>query len=131
MSKYGKPEIYSRFLRNNWIKENNTRIHYSAFEPRKNIDSNRLEVSCFETQGISSNDVKYLALKNDITLNGKLPVGFCCIEENDFPFNFLQINKNYIPERHIDLIGWKEDKLSQKEVATILAETASKIIEIF
>jgi|GEM_PF-4042133 len=131
MSKYGSPEKYSRLLRSDWLKENNTRIHYNAFEPRKNKDDNRLEVSCFETQGISSNEVKDLALKNEITLNGKLPVGFCSIEENDFPFDLINIDKNYNPERHIDLVGWTDNKLNQKEVATLLAEKASNMIEIF
>lgn len=33
MSKYGKPEIYSRFLRKDWVKSKNSRIHTRAYIP--------------------------------------------------------------------------------------------------
>lgn len=131
MSKYGTPEIYSRFLRKDWLRASNTFVHTNAFEPRLNKINERLEVSCFETQCLNSDDVKNIAISNNISLNNKLPIGFCSILDYDFPFEIISFDKNYSPERHIDIIGWENSKIDQKVISTILADKASLIIELF
>ena len=130
MSKYGSPEVYSRFLRKDWLRASNTIVHTKAFEPRLNNETGRLEVSCFETQLLNTSEVENIARDNNILLNNKLPVGFCSILENDFPFDIILLDKNYIPDRHIDIVGWENNKLDQKEISTILADKASLIIQI-
>ncbi|MBM2813802.1 MAG: hypothetical protein HW421_564 [Ignavibacteria bacterium] len=133
MSKYGTPEIYSRFLRENNLKDSNSRVHWKAFFPDTNEINQRLEVSCYETQCIDISEVKEIASKNNVRPNKKFPHGHCSINESDFPADEIDIEKNYIPERHIDIIGWEgkpnfEDK---KFVATILAEISSENIIIY
>lgn len=133
MSKYGNPEIYSRFLRADWLKESNSRVHSNAFNCSKNKNTERLEVSCFETQGLNTLQIQEIASTNNITLNMKPPVGCCSIQQTDFPFDKLEIDANYIPDRHIDLIKWENypSKEDYKEITSLLAEIASNDIQIF
>jgi hypothetical protein len=133
MSIYGNPEIYARFLRNDWLRANNTRVHHKAYQPVRNIENDRSEVSCYETQGFSIEQICQIFRNYNITLNNKQPAGHCSILESDFPHNLLEIDRNYVPDRHIDIIGWekynsKEDII---ELKTILAESASKNITIY
>lgn len=127
MSIYGTPEEYSRFLRKDWIDKDNNVIKAKAFLPPNRIIESVLEVSCFETQYLTIDEIQNLATINNITLNSKPPVGHCTIEEKDFPFKHLSLDRNYIPERHINIVGWnrypnKEDRI---ELATILAVKSS------
>ena len=133
MSKYGNPEIYSRFLRNKWMKVNNTRIHPNAFQPRNHPQTEILEVSCYETQGLDVADIQKIHNDNNILLNRKPPMGHCSIPESKFPSNELSLDKNYSPDRHINFVGWEKysSKEDRKELATQLAEEASKDIAIY
>jgi hypothetical protein len=133
MSKYGAPEIYTRFLREENIKENNSRIHWKAFKPDPNNESGRLEVSCYESQGLNKAQIKKIAEINNITPNNKFPHGHCSIREIDFPLKDINIEKNYIPERHIDIIGWEKysSKEESKAISALLAEISSELIVIY
>jgi hypothetical protein len=133
MSKYGKPEIYSRFLRHDWVKEQNTRIHHKAFMPSPNDNKNREEVSCFETQNLDNDAIRQISRENQILPNNKPPVGHCSIIEQYFLWDKLSLDRNYIPERHIDIIGWEvyPSKEDIKELASQLAEISSDIIIIY
>jgi hypothetical protein len=133
MSKYGSPEQYSRFLRKDWLKKDNTRVHWKAYYPDQNNINSRLEVSCYETQNMNLKEIIDIAEKNNIRPNSKFPLGHSTIIEKDFPINEVDIEKNYIPERHIDIIGWDrfpnyEDK---KLIASLLAEKATNDIIIY
>ncbi len=135
MSKYGEPEIYSRFLRNRWIKTKQARtvIHTNAFMPRKNSLTEREEVSCFETQNLDNNSIKKISHENQILLNNKPPIGHCSILEQYFLWDKLSLDRNYIPERHIDIIGWESypSKEDIKELASQLAEISSDNIIVY
>jgi len=132
MSKYGEPEIYSRFLKKEWVKENNSRIHSNAFIPDPK-STTRLEISCFETQMLSNREILQIAINNNITPNQRLPFGHCSIAWSNFLFDKLQIDRNYIPERHIDIVGWEKynGKEEIKCLAMQLAEISSKKIHIY
>jgi len=133
MSKYGEPEIYSRFLRKDWIKENNTKVHFKAFLPTENKTTHRFEVSCFETQLLDIEQIKQIFRINNILPNNKPPIAHCSIPEKDFLSEKLSIDRNYEPERHVDLIGWEkyQSKEDRNEISSLLAEISSDIINIY
>ncbi len=132
MSEYGSPEEYARFLRKRFLKNNNTRVATDAFMPSFNEKNNRLEVSCFEVQGLNQSQIIDIAVNNSISPNNKAPAAYSVIFENEFPKEKIQIDKNYNPLRHIDLIGWEKynSKELQKQVAMELAEISSKNIHL-
>ncbi len=132
MSKYGSPEEYARFLRKRFLKSDNTRVATNAFIPSPNKNTGRLEVSCFEVQGLNKSLIKNIATTNSISPNNKPPAAYSVIFEEDFPNEIIKLEKNYVPDRHIDLIGWEryDSKELQKQVAMQLAEISSKNINL-
>lgn len=139
MSKYGEPEEYSRFLRADWLSKSNTEVKLKAFLPRENLHTQRLEISCFETQNLDINSIKNIFVDNNILLNNKPPFAHSTIKENNFieishNYSIIKLDKNYIPDRHIDIIGWeehKDDELKLKSIATDIAESSSKCIVVY
>lgn len=125
MSKYGTPEIYTRFLRKDWLKSKFPFIHYTAFMP--DFRYSPLETSCYETQGLSIKEIEKMCEELNIKPNNKKPVGQCSIYESEFPFSNIDIDKNYNPERHINLVGWEKhiDKSAKILIASELANIAS------
>lgn len=105
---YGFPYELGRFLRKDWLKENNTRIHVQAFMPPEKIGS-PLEVSCFEVQALNHAQILDLADKNDppILLNGKPPVGYGVISEAEFSKTPLLLDFDDAPPRHVNIKGWE------------------------
>ena len=131
MSKYGLPEEYTRFLRNEWLKDANTRIHHKAFLPIINHTKERLEVSCFETQKLSKEEIINITLENKIN-DGK-SAGHATIHEEKFPFSKIKIDKDYTPERHVTLIDWKRyvEKQEIKNIAQELADISAREITLY
>ncbi len=129
MNIYGSPYQLARFLRKDGLREQGTRVHAAAFMPPEKLLSSRLEVSCFEVQGLNQDEVFDIATVNNITLNRKPPIGYAVIHEHRFPTKLLSIDQNNQPPRHVDIIGWeklsKEDRI---EAAARLAEIASENI---
>ncbi len=128
---YDSPYEIGRFLRKEWLKENNSRIHANAFMPPEKIGS-RLEVSCFEVQMLDHAQILDLADKNDppILPNNRPPVGYGVIPEAEFSKTACNLDFDNTPPRHVNIKGWenfpnKEDKQLQ---ASILAEAASQHI---
>lgn len=133
MSKYGKPEIYSRFLRKDWVKYRNSRIHTRAYIPTENSKKSTLELSCYETQGLDVEGIQEIHRSNIIMLNRKSPMGHCSIQADNFPSDKLSLDKNYTPERHINIVGWEkhQSKEDRNLIAAQLAEEATKDITIY
>jgi hypothetical protein len=132
-SNYGTPFELGRFLRNDWLKESNSRIHLNAFLPPENILGS-MEISCFEVQNLSTDEVFTLADDNEppILLNQKPPVGFGVLSEQDFARTALRLDFDDKPPRHVNIIGWENfpNKEDCKLQATTLAEYASCAIHL-
>lgn len=129
MSNYGSPFELARFLRKDWLKTQNKQISSKAFMPRITLIESRMEISCFEIQGLNRNDVFDIATINDIKLNHKPPVGYAVIPEHLFLSDNLELDHNDKPTRHVDIIGWEKYRDNEKEdYAFKLAEIASRNI---
>lgn len=135
MSKYGSPFELGRFLRSDWLKEHNSRVHWKAFIPPENgslLPPPRLEVSCFEVQGLLPTEVFAIADNSvpPLLLNTKPPVGYVVIPEQNFPQELLALDFNDSPTRHVNIIGWEHyNKEERKKISTYLAENAVARIE--
>lgn len=131
MGNHGSPYLLGRFLRSSHLKENQSRVHKSAFDvpSSDNLFAKQMQVSCFEVQGLEVNEVFAIADDGDppILLNNKPPVAYACISEADFPIRHLQIDFDNKPSRHTNIIGWEKyaDKSKRLELAATLAEIAS------
>ena len=131
MSKYGFPELYSRFLSKSNLKDQNKRIHFRAFKYNESKITGRKEVSCFETQGLNIEDIKTKIIKkNNITAQQKEPIAQANFDKKIVDKINLEIDCNYNPERHINLVGWEQCKSKEDEIAicTYLAENSFLIV---
>jgi hypothetical protein len=133
-SNYGSIYELGRFLRKDWLRENNTRIHAEAFMPPEKIGSPSLEVSCFEVQNLNHTQILALADENipPIVLNEKPPVGYGILLEEEFLKTALVLDFDDKLPRHVNIKGWEQfpEKQDKKLQAAILAEAASKRIAV-
>jgi len=130
MCNYGFPYKIGRFLRKEWVKSGVVRpIAFLPRDPDKYPDQS-IEVSCFEIQGLTEEQVFVIADENTppILLNNKPPTGYCAFHQTDFPHGVLELDFNDSPSRHANIIGWPRNKEDWAELAQHLAEKASNEI---
>lgn len=102
----------------------NTRVKYNALMPRKNKNNNQFETSVFNIEGLDVQAVKQIAQKYILR---NLPAsrsvyGAGNTSQNKVQKAGLSISISEPPPRHVNIIGWPEEKSGQKLLAMQLAE---------
>lgn len=127
--RHDSPFELGRYItRSSWLigPNANPRVKSVAYMPyEKSVG--RLETSCYETTGLSEDEIIRLANQNGVhsgTKDDPRPVhGYALLREFDTVDIVLDIDFNNVPERHAALIGWERlDKQAQLLAASSLAE---------
>lgn len=93
-------DILTRYIRTDrYIKADNT-VRYNAFMPANNNTT-----SVFNVTGLVDADIWAIAVNYISSI-----VGRADIQAEDVTNEGLQLDPNEPPVRHVDIIGWSEDK---------------------
>jgi len=94
-------DILARYIRfNSYIKKSKNTVKYSAFMP-----ANDNKTSVFNVTGLSDTEIWEIGSSHINPMVGRADVN-----AEDITNEGLQLNPNEPPERHVDIIGWREDK---------------------
>jgi hypothetical protein len=111
-------ERLSRFIRRkNQIYSDTNKAKPSAFMPGRD---NKLSV--FHTESMSYNQIWHLAdhnLVSEIRITKRADIKVRSVKDVN-----LDIDPDYNPEHHVNIIGWPNEKHEQKVIAIKLAENA-------
>jgi len=101
------------------------RVQPQAFMPKQ------LKCSVYQINNLSLSDILKLAVNNEVTTqSGKPPYGWAAISVYEIEkIKKLKVDKDNVPERHANIIGWPEEKSEQKLLALELVESSKLILQ--
>ena len=122
-----KTDILGRFLTSSsHFSKGTNRVKHNALMPYANKKSNQLETSIFNIEGLSEKEIKDIASKS-VLINlkkGRSVYGTGNIKTKDVNTAGLKAEISEPPIRHLNIIGWPEEKSKQKQIAMELSSKA-------
>lgn len=111
-------EVLSRFLTSsNQFAASSLRVKPSAFMPPPDK-----KLSCFVTTGLEPNEIWEIA---DRAITGRPVYGSADIGTREIHDEGLVVERDDVPPRHVNILGWPAEKDAQKEIAQALAAAAT------
>jgi hypothetical protein len=110
----------ARFLFTGHLK--GSRVRASAFLP----PSNDLRLSVCVTDGLDVSAIHSWGQKNVATVERE-PKGFALLHVHDIVAERLSVERDDVPPRHAEIVGWPEEKEARLDIAKQLVEHVAAV----
>lgn len=124
LSRLNQSDILGRYLTSSsHFSKNEKRVKPNAFMPMRNARTKMYETSVFNISGLNSNQVKDLANKNLLPnlRKGRSIYGTADNKKMNIEAVGLKAEVAEPPVKHVNIVGWPDEKSKQKQLAMELA----------
>lgn len=121
--KYGDEIDLARFLKKQYLREANTRIHTDAFKVQFNELTTVFEISLFQIQGTNAKEKQHLA-----EISRCQPIAYCSFSEveiRDIDVVSHELVYDDTPPHHVNLTFKANSKLDILKMANRLTQIAN------
>lgn len=121
----------SRFIHIDRFRKSDKTLKPKLFKPEPNKQTNRLEVSCFNLDGLNPDNIKEIG--DSIISNNKPPIGYCTANSIEFKdtISNVKIEKDDTIDRHFNIIDWPSEQNDLDFTINSLISLFGKNIKIY